>query len=55
MTKHFELEDRALDTVQGGTDPLHLLAQVNHLQSQNASDATVQAAQTKAIIAVKPR
>ena len=34
-----ELNQNELETVSGGMDPLHLLAQVNHLQSQDASDA----------------
>ena len=34
-----ELNLNELETVSGGMDPLHLLAQVNHLQADNASDA----------------
>ena len=34
-----ELTENELDSVSGGTDPLHLLAQVSHAQSQNASDS----------------
>ena len=33
-----ELNLNELETVSGGTDSLHLLAQVSHLQSQDASD-----------------
>ena len=44
MTKHVknptELEDKALDAVHGGSDPLHLLAQVNHLTTPGTSSRT---------------
>ena len=34
-----ELNLNELASVSGGTDSLHLLAQVSHLQAQNANDA----------------
>ena len=34
-----ELNQNELESISGGMDPLHLLAQVNHLQSQNTNDA----------------
>jgi bacteriocin-like protein len=33
-----ELNLNELASVSGGTDPIRLLAQVSHLQSQNAND-----------------
>ncbi len=34
-----ELNLNELETVSGGTDPLHLLAQVSHAQSQDAGES----------------
>lgn len=47
-----ELEDKALDAANGGTDALRLLAQVNHLQTQGSSVRAPSTANNKGIIAV---
>ena len=56
MAKHVksptELEDKALDAVHGGSDPLHLLAQVNHLSAQGTSSRKPAPGASKGIIAV---
>ena len=46
-----ELNQNELASVSGGSDPLHLLAQVNHLASQDAGVklADVAAAQKRTI------
>jgi hypothetical protein len=34
-----ELNLNELESVSGGSDPLHLLAQVSHMQASNAGDS----------------
>ncbi len=47
-----ELNDQALDAANGGVDSLRLLAQVSHVQAQNANNRAPSPAASKGIIAV---